>query len=111
MEQIILIMIDSRTQGNKMFTCPICAFSGLSEDPEPDFGTYEICPCCGCEFGYEVWDMKDAEKYREKWLSKGAIWRWNDGKFPEDNSPPDWNLEMAKKRIEAMLLEKASQKK
>jgi len=37
------------------YTCPVCGFNGLKEAPygpnqEP---SYEICPNCGFEFGFD----------------------------------------------------------
>ena len=35
--------------------CPVCGYSHLKEGPCDEFGcsTYEICPCCGFEFGFD----------------------------------------------------------
>lgn len=50
--------------GNKeqKYTCPVCGFKGLKEAPygsnkEP---SYEICPNCGVEFGFD--DRKEGKK-------------------------------------------------
>ncbi len=32
------------------FTCPVCGYPSLQEEP---FYSYEICPCCGVEFGFD----------------------------------------------------------
>ena len=58
-------------------TCPVCAYPGLEEPPRSNSGggSYEICPCCGFQFGvsddddgltYEVW--------REHWVADGMLW-------------------------------------
>ena len=44
------------------YTCPVCAFDGLKEAPygphqEP---SYEICPNCGFEFGFD--DRNDSKE-------------------------------------------------
>ena len=35
--------------------CPVCGSPNLIEGSFDDFGcsTYEICPCCGFEFGFD----------------------------------------------------------
>jgi len=54
-------------------TCPVCGFSGLNEAPfglnnEP---SYEICPCCGGEFGNDITnDPKSLAQLRKQWLAK-----------------------------------------
>ena len=58
-------------------TCPVCAYPGLEEPARSKSGggSYEICPCCGFQFGvsddddgltYEVW--------REHWVADGMLW-------------------------------------
>lgn len=44
------------------YTCPVCGFDGLKEAPygpnqEP---SYEICPNCGFEFGFD--DRNDSKE-------------------------------------------------
>jgi hypothetical protein len=36
---------------------------------------FEICPCCGCEHGYEDASIKGIEKLRAEWLATGGKWR------------------------------------
>jgi hypothetical protein len=36
--------------------------------------TYEICPCCGVEYGYEDATRVAVLRYREAWLEAGADW-------------------------------------
>lgn len=40
--------------------CPVCGFDGLDFKPydEKGFGTFEICPCCGFEFGCDDFPIK-----------------------------------------------------
>lgn len=80
------------------YICPVCNFDGLEEPPYnfEGSGSYEICPCCGFEFGYAdhgysyVDDYCIVEKYhtewRKKWIENGCIWKW-----PEDGKPEDWD--------------------
>lgn len=60
-----------------MYRCPVCAFKGM-QDPPSD---YNICPCCGTEFGYDDFSS-DHRDLRNEWLSRGALW-WS-----EDEPPP-----------------------
>lgn len=42
------------------------------EDDDP---SYEICLCCGFQFGYDDCDQGYTFiEYRKEWLEKGAIW-------------------------------------
>jgi hypothetical protein len=57
------------------YVCPICGYNGLKEDPGPapeKWGTFEICPCCGWEFGYD--NPAQIIQYRRRWLAQGAEW-------------------------------------
>jgi phosphoribosylanthranilate isomerase len=71
------------------YRCRVC---GL-EQSEPPWGpagespTYDICACCGVEFGYQDFTLAAVQKYRERWLASGAQWR--DSTY----QPHDWNLE------------------
>lgn len=39
-----------------MYTCPVCDYDKLDEPPydETGFGSFDICPQCGTEFGYSA---------------------------------------------------------
>ena len=58
--------------------CPICNYDGLFEPPYNDngFGSYEICPCCGFQFGYDDFPNKDEQinLWREQWMVGGCKW-------------------------------------
>jgi hypothetical protein len=68
-----------------------CRVCGLEQD-EPPWGsdertpTYDICACCGVEFGYEDATVGAAKRYRELWLQKGAPW------FRPVDRPEGWDL-------------------
>lgn len=49
--------------------------------------TYEICPCCGVEWGNEDYTLESRIEYRNKWLAAGAKW------FEPQKKPANWNLE------------------
>lgn len=72
------------------YLCEVCGYPYLDEPPYDEFGygTYEICPCCGFEFGYD--DYPDKEKgiidWRNNWINNGFKW------FSKYTSPPvNWN--------------------
>lgn len=51
-----------------VYTCPVCGCAELEEEPTPT--SYEICPQCGVEFGYDdantLYDV-----LREGWIAAG----------------------------------------
>lgn len=62
----------------KRYTCPVCGYNELKNElyDKDGFGTYEICVCCGFEFGND--DFPDKEKafidYRKRWIENGYQW-------------------------------------
>ena len=77
---------------------PICHICGYrlehvcrtDEHTPPDFS---ICPCCGCEFGYEDATRTAVERYRNDWTRKGCPW------FDESQRPADWDREAQLSRV------------
>ncbi len=92
------------------YHCPCCGYDGLScpayselgPPPWPYLGqppfsehlgfpSYEVCPCCGFEFGFDD-DPGAASKsssfgeYRAEWLASGAKW------FSVRAKPEGWDL-------------------
>ncbi len=71
------------------FQCPICGCHELEKPPRSPTtgGSYEICPCCGFEFGYDDDDqgISDAE-WRRRWVAKDMRW-WSRARRP----PPGWD--------------------
>ncbi len=69
--------------------CPACGYPELRYGPYI-IGTsesYEICPCCGFEFG--VTDMDEGysyEQWRQKWIDEGMKW-WSKSRHPSTQ----WN--------------------
>lgn len=49
--------------------CPICGYELYPEGVEAEYlkGSFEICPCCFCEYGFD-----DTAEYREKWIRGGC---------------------------------------
>lgn len=68
-----------------------CRVCGLQQ-PHPQYGndgkspTYEICDCCGVEFGYEDLTRKSVMGYRKRWIEEGCKW------FDPEAKPSDWNF-------------------
>jgi hypothetical protein len=49
--------------------------------------TFEFCPCCGVEHGYQDATPLGARRYREKWFSTGANWEI------ERLRPAEWDIQ------------------
>ena len=73
-----------------MHMCPVCGYIGLNEQTYDDNGcaSYEICSCCGFEFGF-------VDNDQGKTLN-GTLWS-NEKKKPEK-----WNLKEQLKNIEKL---------
>jgi hypothetical protein len=77
------------------YFCRICGHK-QSEAPWGTDGrtpTFDYCPCCGVEFGYQDCNLKAVRAFRENWLKKGAVWS-----EPEKLIKP-WNLAEQLKNI------------
>lgn len=60
-------------------TCPVCFFDAMPYPPED----YNICPCCGTEFGND--DVEYSyDELRYAWIRNGAHWFF-------DQSPANWS--------------------
>lgn len=91
------------------YTCPVCGWPELDEPPYDDtgWGSFEICSCCGIEFGYDqvtetlankdfaalcegTWSKADLDfmhaSLREKWVFGGMKW-WSE----YNPAPENWN--------------------
>jgi hypothetical protein len=77
------------------YFCRVC---GKRQD-EPIWGedgqspTFDICDCCGAEFGYEDCNLEAIHAFRGKWLQEGNKW-WN-----PKTQPQNWSLEEQMKNI------------
>ncbi len=58
-----------------MYTCPVCGYTGLEEPHRQQHGSpsFEICSCCGIEFGYHDARRSHAE-LRKEWIEEGMPW-------------------------------------
>jgi hypothetical protein len=71
------------------YVCPVCGFPGLDHpawDPQTGEASFTICPCCGCEFGYDDATTSSRDAFRRRWLKAGAPW------FSPERKPVNWNL-------------------
>jgi hypothetical protein len=75
-----------------------CRVCGLLQ-PEPPWGSggktpsFDICDCCGVEFGYEDATPAAVARYRAEWLGQGAPW------FAPESRPKDWNVDEQLKSV------------
>ena len=79
----------------KDYACRICGFLQPSLPWGYDGKTplFEICDCCGAEFGYEDVTIQSIKQYRDRWLSDGAIF------WAPREKPKKWLLEEQLKQI------------
>ena len=61
------------------YRCPVCFFDEMSDPPQD----YNICPCCGTEFGNDDVEYTYAE-LRQQWADSGAQWFFG-------QPPANWN--------------------
>ena len=56
------------------FQCPVCGYDGLDEPAYANgCASFEICPSCGTQFGYE--DVsRSHEELRQAWIESGCQW-------------------------------------
>lgn len=79
------------------YLCPVCGYTELTQKPydESGYPSYEVCPCCGFEFGFDDLSMHETyESYRKRWLDNGAVW------FSETKKPNDFDLDAQLKNID-----------
>ena len=71
--------------------CLVCGFGGLYDPPLfGGAGSYEICPCCGFQFGYDDEDQGwTFEAWRDRWVAGGMTWRSQSRSAPEGWDPND----------------------
>ncbi|KAB0603055.1 hypothetical protein F7R19_10270 [Cupriavidus pauculus] len=68
----------------------------LSSPPWGDDGnspTWEICPCCGTEFGYEDSTPASAREMRSRWIAGGKQW------LDKREKSADWDFGIQSKHI------------
>jgi hypothetical protein len=70
-------------------TCLICGWPELQAPPRNKEGvaSFEICPCCGFEFGFDDDDQGVTyEQARRRWFAHGMTW-WSKSR----PAPNGWN--------------------
>lgn len=70
-------------------TCPVCGWPKLHEPPRNESGgaSFELCPCCGFEFGFDDDDQGlTYEQARARWIAAGMKW-WSSSR----KAPRGWN--------------------
>lgn len=97
-KQLILNCLNS-----KKYYCTICGlalenFAPWSQDNKTP--TYNICPCCGVEWGNEDYTSESCKEYRNKWIESGAKW------FDPQKKPANWNLKKQLRNIGYELTDK-----
>ena len=69
--------------------CRVCGLLCDTNQWGDDGGlpSYDICDCCGVEFGYEDYTLDSIRKYRDNWRKNGAKW------FNPKAKPDNWSLQ------------------
>lgn len=65
------------------YRCLVCAYDQMPHPPRD----YNICPCCGSEYGVDDVFESHAE-LRDEWLRAGGPWF---SRISPYNQPPNWN--------------------
>lgn len=47
--------------------------------------TFDICQCCGVEFGFEDFTPESIEVYQEEWIARGPVW------YDAKTRPENWD--------------------
>jgi hypothetical protein len=70
------------------YHCRVCGFWDV-EMPWGEDGktpSFEYCPCCGVQHGYQDTTAKGACRFRSEWIAGGGVWS-----VPKVK-PNGWNL-------------------
>jgi predicted RNA-binding Zn-ribbon protein involved in translation (DUF1610 family) len=72
---------------SKPHVCPVCGYAGLEEAAydEQNCASFEICPSCGTEFGYQDATRSHAD-LRSAWVQNGMRWASR-----SVGAPPNWD--------------------
>ncbi len=82
--------------------CPICGFSSLEEAAYSLEGdeSFEMCPSCGCEFGYDDFG-KTHRELRKAWIERSVPWS------SSSPAPENWDAEKQLKSLASLPMEQA----
>lgn len=87
--------MNERDYGDQNF----CLACGYDFGSVLDENNQDICPCCGCQIGYNyLYDGRGAKRCRGEWLNEGAKW------FDPEKKPKNWNVNVQLKNIPKELL-------
>ncbi|WP_340113320.1 hypothetical protein [Maribellus mangrovi] len=78
--------------------CPVCGWDKLIQPPYNIYNepSYEICFCCGFEFGFtDANSGYSFIEWRKKWIESSYKFY-----FPKNHIPEDWGQDMAIKQLE-----------
>jgi len=65
------------------YRCMVCGYDEMPSPPQD----YNICPCCGVEYGLD--DVFDTYRdLREEWLAAGGKWF---SRHPNQKPPMNWS--------------------
>jgi hypothetical protein len=82
------------------YYCRVCGL--YNEDPpwgiDGSCSTFNICDCCGTEFGYHDFTLEGIRQQRDIWLKNPYQWDTPSAK------PDDWSLEEQLKNIQKQFL-------
>lgn len=76
--------------------CPVCGYDKLELTPYDEYGNplYEICSCCGFEFGFtDSHDNKGFGEYLTEWIESGFKFKYKEDK------PAVWNAEVLREQL------------
>jgi hypothetical protein len=75
----------------------VCGYDALLEPAYDEKGcaSFEICPCCGTEFGYDDSSTRHRD-LQEKWVAGGSRW-WSKAQPP----PSGWDPKAQLRKVKA----------
>lgn len=79
----------------RKYVCLVCGYPGLEEPPRLENGmpSFDICECCGVQFGYEDCTEERILEYRKKWIKSEGEW------FSKESKPDNWSMKQQLKNI------------
>ena len=79
----------------ELYICRVCGLiqNDLPWGEDQKTPSFNICDCCGTEFGYDDVTLQAIRKSRTRWLSQGAEW------FNSKSKSQNWIIEKQLKQI------------
>lgn len=69
------------------YICPVCGSDNLDQPAYDRSPSFEICLCCGFQYGYDDDDQGYTfEQWRGEWVKEGMKWR-SSSPPPKDYDP------------------------